>query len=192
MDIRQFFFKYRGFTPVPLVLTVIYFARPTVESFLLGLLIMVVGESLRLWGVSYAGGATRTRNVGAPRLVTAGPFSRVRNPLYLGNMIIYTGAALIANVWMPWLIFVVWIFFGIQYYLIVQLEEGKLSELFGEEYLEYKKRVPRFIPRFIPVTTGNQVKPDIPGAIRSEKSTFISFAVILLLFVGKMIFFPKI
>lgn len=186
MDIRQFFFKYRGFTPVPLILIVIIFARPTIESFLWGLLLMVLGEIIRIWGVSYAGSATRTRNVGAPQLVTSGPFGRVRNPLYIGNMLMYTGAAVIANVWLPWLIFAVWIFFGIQYYFIVKLEEAKLDELFGQAYSDYRRAVPRFMPRLSPISSQNPVQPEFAKAIRSEKSTFISFAVILLLMAGKM------
>jgi len=186
LDIRQFFFKYRGFTPVPFILVVIFFAQPSLQSFSWGVALMVVGEMVRIWGVAYAGGATRTRNVGAPQLVASGPFGRVRNPLYIGNMAMYTGAAVIANIWLPWLLFAVWIFFGIQYHLIVKLEEDKLENLFGQEYLDYRKQVPRFLPRLKPIFAKNPVSPDVPAAIRSEKSTFISFAVILLLMALKM------
>jgi len=191
VDIRQFFFKYRGFTPVPFVLIVIFFAQPTLSSFLVGLLLMLLGECIRIWGVSYAGGATRTRNVGAGQLITNGPFARVRNPLYIGNMLMYSGAAVIANVWLPWLIIIVLIFFGFQYYFIVNLEEEKLRELFGQEYADYCKKVPRFFPRLIAVTSDNPVQPDFAGAVRSEKSTFISFSVILVLLAGKMYLFKK-
>ena len=146
MDVRQFFFKYRGYTPVPLILIVIIFAKPSPRSFLGGLVLMLIGEIIRFWGVSYAGGATRTRHVGAQQLVTNGPFGHVRNPLYIGNIFMYTGAAIIAHIWMPWLIFAVWILFGIQYYLIVNLEEENLHKLFGQKYLFYCKQVPRFLP----------------------------------------------
>lgn len=179
VDLRQFFFKFRGLTPVPIVLIVLIFARPTASSFLWGILVMIIGEMVRFWGVAYAGGATRTRNVGASTLVTNGPFAHVRNPLYLGNMCIYTGAAIISNTWLPWLIFIIWIFFGVQYHLIVKLEEEKLQELFGNSYLEYKNKVPRFFPRFSPLKVENPVSPDFTNALKSEKSTFISILVIL-------------
>lgn len=179
VDLRQFFFKFRGLTPVPIVLIVLIFARPTASSFLWGILVMIIGEMVRFWGVAYAGGATRTRNVGASTLVTNGPFAYVRNPLYLGNMCIYTGAAIISNTWLPWLIFIIWIFFGVQYHLIVKLEEEKLQELFGNSYLEYKNKVPRFFPRFSPLKVENPVNPDFTNALKSEKSTFISILVIL-------------
>ncbi len=189
VDLRKLFFKYRGFTPIPLILIVIIFARPTWISILAGLLIMIVGEVIRIWGVSHAGGATRTRNVGAPQLVTSGPFSHVRNPLYIGNMLMYTGAAAMADIWLPWLFIIVWLFFGVQYLLIVRLEEEELERIFGNEYLEYKKNVPAFIPSFSAYAKESARKPDFRMAFRSEKSTFISFAVIILLMLGKMWFF---
>lgn len=191
VDLRQFFFKFRGLTPVPLVLIVLIFARPTASSFLWGILVMIIGEMVRFWGVAYAGGATRTRNVGASTLVTNGPFAHVRNPLYIGNLCIYTGAAIISNTWLPWLIFIIWIFFGVQYHLIVKLEEEKLQELFGNTYLQYKSKVPRFFPRLSPLKADNPVSPDFTNALKSEKSTFISILVILLLMAGKMFLWVK-
>jgi len=187
VDLRQFLFKFRGLTPVPIVLLVLVFARPTVSSFLGGLFLMLMGEMIRFWGVAYAGGATRTRNVGANILVTNGPFAYVRNPLYIGNMFIYSGAAIISNTWLPWLILIIWIFFGIQYHLIVKLEEEKLQELFGNSYWEYKKKVPRFLPQLHPLKSETPVEPDFKNTLKSEKSTFLSMLVILLLMSGKML-----
>jgi len=189
LDIRQIFFKYRSYTPVPFLLFALYFATPIPKSFLWGILLMIMGELIRIWGVSYAGGATRTRNVGANRLVTNGPFGFVRNPLYIGNMLMYSGAAIVANFWLPWLLLVVWLFFGMQYYFIIKLEEEKLQEIFGNEYLEYCREVPRIIPRLHPLRSSHPVQPNIKGALRSEKSTFLSFTLILLLFGIKMVFF---
>jgi protein-S-isoprenylcysteine O-methyltransferase Ste14 len=186
LDIRQFFFKYRGFTPIPIILVVLIFARPTPTSFVVGILTMAVGEIIRLWGVAYAGGATRTRHVGAPFLVTSGPFSRMRNPLYVGNMFMYCGAAVIANVWMPWLVLAVLLFFSGQYYFIIKLEEEKLEELYGQEYRDYMQKVRRFLPLLKPIRSDHPVKPDYMAALKSEKSTFMSFAAILALLFVRM------
>ena len=191
VDLRQFFFKFRGLTPVPLVLIVLIFARPTAASFFWGILFMLIGELIRFWGVAYAGGATRTRKVGASTLVTNGPFAYVRNPLYIGNIFIYSGAGIISNTWLPWLLFLIWFFFALQYHLIVKLEEEKLQELFGNSYLEYKSKVPRFFPKFSPLKSENPVSPDFVNALKSEKSTFISMVVILLLMGAKMFLFSN-
>lgn len=187
IGLGNIFFKYRGFTPVPLVLIVLYFAQPTLSSLISGIVIMLIGEWTRFWGVAYAGGATRTRNVGAPRLITSGPFGYVRNPLYIGNMIMYAGAAINANVWMPYLIIGVLFYFAFQYYFIVKLEEQKLTELFKESYSEYIRSVPRFLPRIKPVVAQDPTKPNFRNALRSEKSTLMSFSAIVLLFVIKMV-----
>ena len=150
---------------------------------------MLFGEWIRFWGVAYAGGATRTRNVGAPQLITSGPFGYVRNPLYIGNMIMYTGATVIANIWMPYLILVVLFYFAIQYYFIVRLEEDKLTDLFKDEYKEYTQAVPRFLPKLKSINSKNLTEPDYSNAFKSEKSTFMSFSLIVILFVLKIVLF---
>ena len=140
---------------------------------------MFIGEFVRYSGVAYAGGATRTRNVGASKLVTNGPFAYVRNPLYIGNIIMYSGATVITNIWQPWLTFAVILF----------LEEEKLHELFGAEYQEFCANVPRIIPRISPAKSENPVNPNWTSALKSEKSTLLAFGVILILLAVKMIYF---
>jgi len=85
LDIRKFFFRYRSFTPIPLILIALVWARPSWGSLIGGALLVFLGESLRFWGVAYAGPATRTtKKVTCARLVTEGPYAYVRNPLYIG------------------------------------------------------------------------------------------------------------
>lgn len=185
----EFFFKYRGFTPIPLIVFVVFIDNPTLTSLLIGVAVMLIGEWVRFWGVAHAGGATRTRSVGAPHLVTSGPFAYVRNPLYFGNMIMYAGAAVIANAWVPYLIVGVVFYFAIQYYFIVRLEEAKLTELFGDEYSDYMNSTPRFLPRLKPIGVEDSTKPDYLKALRPEKSTLMSFAAIVMIFVLEMTVF---
>ncbi len=122
MNIPNFFFKYRSFTPLPLALGILYFSSPNHAVLEAGIVLLVLGEFIRIWSVQYAGGATRTPAVGAPFLCTSGPFSMVRNPLYIGNMMIYTSFVLIAgneNLWV--MIGITWVFFIVQYGMIVLL-----------------------------------------------------------------------
>ena len=97
MDIRNLFFKSRSFTPIPILLIMLYFARPNSPYFFLGIVLIVIGEIIRLRSVSFAGGETRTMNVGASSICKSGPYSIVRNPLYIGNMMIYVGFAFVAG-----------------------------------------------------------------------------------------------
>ena len=183
MDIRQFFFKYRSYTPIPIAILIIYFSSEQKPYCLLGLLMLLFGESIRIWAVSYAGGKTRTRKVGAPALCTSGPYAFTRNPLYLGNMFMYIGIALVAGA--PNIIFMISIifsFFMIQYTLIVSLEEETLTNLFGEAYRNYKKNVPPIFPRITPWKNKAETKrTPILKTLKTEKRTLQNVFLILAL-----------
>ena len=117
MDIRKFFFRYRSYTPIPIVLLIFYHSKAIYPYYLIGLTLIVIGELIRINAVRYAGGATRTRNVGAPFLCTSGPYSQTRNPLYCGNVIIYIGTVFFAGgIWMWHFLVLVTVFFIILYF----------------------------------------------------------------------------
>ena len=185
MDIRNFFFANRSFTPIPIALSIIYFAQPENQNILLGFMVLLVGELIRMGSVSYAGGETRTTSVGAPSLCTAGPYGYVRNPIYVGNMLMYLGIVIIAG--SPNLMLMVlstMSFFIIQYSLIISLEEEKLDELFGPDYVTYKSNVRAIIPRFTRWKTDDDRRPlSIIKLVKTEKRTLQNVAFILTLIV---------
>ena len=185
MDIRNFFFANRSFTPIPIALSIIYFAQPENQNIVLGFMVLLVGELIRMWSVSYAGGETRTTRVGAPSLCTAGPYGYVRNPIYVGNMLMYLGIVIIAG--SPNLMLMVLAtmsFFIIQYSLIISLEEEKLDELFGPEYVAYKNNVRAILPRFTRWKTDDDRRPlSIMKLVKTEKRTLQNVAFILTLIV---------
>jgi len=185
MSIRNFFFKHRSYTPVPLAVVILCFSSPHHAVLELGTILLVFGESIRIWAVRYAGGATRTMTVGAPFLCTSGPFSRVRNPLYIGNMMIYTSFVLIAgnvNLWT--MVGATWIFFIVQYSLIVSLEENALYRLFGDEYDIYRKNVSALVPRISPWRGGVPTKPGhLLKTFKTEKRTLQNIVLVLFLIV---------
>ncbi len=183
MDIRNFFFTYRSYTPVPLALLIILYSQPSWPMSMFGLLILVAGEWVRLNAVRYAGGATRTTKVGAPSLCTAGPYAYVRNPLYVGNMIMYTGIVLIAGASNIWgMLILTWLFFTIQYLLIVNLEEETLVNLFGETYETYRHFVPALIPRILPWKNDDDRHPaSWKNTFKTEKRTLQNIGFILII-----------
>ena len=187
MDIRKFFFKHRSFTPTPIALMIIYFAGANSSYRITGTILLLLGEGIRIWAVSHAGGATRTRDVGAPSLCTSGPYAQTRNPLYVGNMLMYVGIVLIAG--MPNELFaaiVTAVFFIVQYSLIISLEEETLDKLFREEYSEYKQNVPPIFPKLKPWRGGKNRKPaTILQTLKTEKRTLQNvFLIILFSFVS--------
>ena len=173
MDIRDFFFRNRGYTPIPLAIIILTFASLKIELLPIGVILVVTGELLRLNGVRYAGGETRTLKVGASALCSSGPFAYLRNPLYLGNMIIYAGMVLIAGGEFVWILLPVTLtFFFLEYGLIISLEEETLRKKFNEEYGEYLSMVPRLIPRVSPWKGGSETVPmTIEKTLRTEKRT---------------------
>ncbi len=184
MDFRQALFKYRSYTPIPFLLVMVIVAHPTFTSMIVGLGFVLIGEVIRLWGVSYAGSETRTTGqVGATVLVTTGPYSFVRNPLYLGNMMMYFGLGIMANT--PLLAMIGLFYFFFQYTLIVSLEEESLFKKFPEEYLRYFQSVPRFIPTLRKYLDGNHPQPVVnwKNGINSERRTFQAIASVIILLI---------
>lgn len=187
MDLRYFLFSNRSFTPIPLVLAILYLSSLSYPYFIIGIGLIVVGESIRIYGVRFAGGATRTREVGAPSLCTSGPYSRCRNPLYLGNMIIYCGVVLMAGGQFLWpLLFIVFFFFMLQYSMIISLEEETLVKLFGNEYQLYRESVPKLFPRISPwLGNDKRVPLTIIQTLKTEKRTLQNIIIIIILIGAK-------
>jgi len=78
------------------------------------------------------------------KLVTAGIYSKVRHPIYLGRIFLNIGFLIIFPI-LPMLI--VAIVFVIFWYLMALYEEMILTYRFGKKYKKYKKKVPMFIPK---------------------------------------------
>lgn len=181
---RAFFFRNRSYTPVPFLIAMIFLAKPTVFSLVGGFLLAVPGELLRLWAVSHAGGRTRrTDHADADYLVTHGPFAIMRNPLYVGNFFLHTGVLVMAWAVMPWMLLIYWVFFFVQYALIISLEEETLQQKFGPEYYAYSTAVPRFIPRRTVYAIDNDRGRPLKEVIRTERQTLLSFSLVTLLIV---------
>ena len=184
--IGRVLFRYRGFIPVPfLLIPLVAPGRQTLQGWLTGAAFIVVGEIVRLVGVAAAGTVTRRRSRDVQRLVTYGVFSWMRNPLYVGNFLIWIGFTIGAGV--LWFIPIAIVFFAIEYTYIVRYEEGVLESIFGRAYLDYKARTPRWIPR--PPAGKNEGPHDFGEALRSEISTFAQYLALGLAFWVKARFF---
>lgn len=177
----EFLFRYRDYTPIPIIILAILFAEPSVLSLALGLGVACLGEFVRTYGVAYIGTISRTRSYSNGQLVQEGPFGVLRNPLYLGNLLLSVGLSIMSGV--LWLPLVVIVFFYAQYIPIVAWEEMKLINIFGSVYLEYCNKVPqRWFPKLSAVLSGDwYVKPsEWAPALRSERRTLTSVIAFLL------------
>ena len=144
--IGQVLFKNRGWLPVPFLLVpLIAPGNQTSTTWVAGAVLVLLGELVRIAGVAAAGTVTRRRGRDVQRLVTYGAFAWCRNPLYVGNFLAWMGFTVISGV--LWFLPVAIIIFAIEYTLIVRYEEGVLESIFGQEYLDYKARTPRWFGR---------------------------------------------
>jgi protein-S-isoprenylcysteine O-methyltransferase Ste14 len=176
-------FKYRSYTPLPFIFLMFVYQQANIWSLITGFIIAVLGEFIRLWGVSWAGSETRTTGkVGGSFLIISGPFAYVRNPLYVGNILIYFGLGLMSFAIFPYLQIFAIAFFVFQYFYIVIEEENYLKKTFTEEYLDYLKHVPRFFPKFSPYKNIKIDQPEFNWSkgFKSDKRTLqaLSFVAI--------------
>lgn len=181
-------FKYRSYTPIPFLILMLIFENASVTSLAIGFAIALAGELIRLWGVSWAGSETRTTGgVGGSFLVINGPFAHVRNPLYVGNILLYFGIGIMSMSLFPYLQIVALLFFFFQYYVIVKEEESYLIKTFGEDYKKYFNNVPRFFWRLTPYKDDSISQPEfiISKGIKSESRTLQAFGFVALLIVIK-------
>lgn len=164
------------------------FESANITSLVVGFLIALSGELIRLWGVSWAGSETRTTGgVGGTYLVIRGPFAHVRNPLYLGNILIYFGLGIMSYALFPYLQIMAISFFAFQYHLIVSEEESFLEKKFGNSYQKYLQNVPRFFPRLIPYKIDGVEQPlfKLKMGLKSERRTLQAFIIVAVLIIIK-------
>jgi protein-S-isoprenylcysteine O-methyltransferase Ste14 len=161
---------------IPIVIVII-FVRPSwsVESTigfvmeLSGYLFLLAGLVTRIWCSFYIG------NHKSKELISEGPYSICRNPLYIGSFLLAIGVGLcfenlLVLLLVPAIIIPVHI-------ITAQMEEVHLEAKFGEQYRMYKQKVSRFWPRF-----SNYNSPDmIEVNVNSIRRIAIDTAGVLLL-----------
>jgi protein-S-isoprenylcysteine O-methyltransferase Ste14 len=133
----SFFARRRTFISLLFPLVLLAFARPIFWWFMGGIAALVVGQMLRLWA---AGTIAKDEE-----LSTAGPYGRVRNPLYVGSLLMAVGYCLMSGWW--WSFIALAVLFVLFYVTTVLEEEGRLAAKFGQDFREYCNNVPRFRPR---------------------------------------------
>lgn len=154
--IGDFFFRWRNLA-FPLILLALFLGfRPAPAQFgsaraeaaldIIAALVVIAGLALRFatigWAYIRRGGLKK--KVHADDLVTTGYFALCRNPLYLGNMLIYAGIFLWHGHWVV-ILGGTALFFAV-YSSLIAAEEHFLRAKFGAAFADYCARVPRWLP----------------------------------------------
>ena len=114
----------------------------------LGVALLVAGLALFAWCVTLfarVGQGTLAPWDPTTRLVAVGPYRYVRNPMITSVATMLAGQALLAGSRVLGAWFGTFVVLNHAFFLAV--EEPGLEERFGEPYREYRRRVPRWIPR---------------------------------------------
>jgi len=117
---------------------ILLLAKPTTSSWILGFVVVAIGESLRIWA---SGHIHKSAEV-----TTTGPYAMCRHPLYLGHYLVATGFCITGDSMMAFII--VSISFFIIYMPTWKNEEKNLIQLFGDTYNEFMAATPALLPRW--------------------------------------------
>ena len=136
---------------------------------MLGELLVAACAIGRVYTTAFLGGHKNAR------LIAHGPFSVVRNPLYVCSLLGVTGVALMSAHLLVMLVLPP-AFLGL-YSALVAREEVRLHEIFGADYASYCERTPRFVPRFsrYHAESGMEVHPALLwNAVRDAALWFLA------------------
>ncbi len=145
-EISEFIFRMRGglWTLLfVLILITAYGNESSSMQIYISLVIIISGQIWRCWAAGFIG-LYRGENVKALKLAQTGPYALMRNPLYFGNFLIGLGWSIIAGFYAV-IIFIA-SFYLLYILVIIPHEENFLRGKFGDEYINYCKRVKRFRP----------------------------------------------
>ena len=109
---------------------VLWLARPTWRTLIIGGAVAIVGEALRIWA---AGHIEKSREV-----TSTGPYRWTRHPLYLGSAIIAVGVVIAARSWI--VAGLVALYLAIPLWSAIRAEEAHLRDKFGSAYDAYVMR----------------------------------------------------
>ncbi len=180
-------FRLRGLPGLALAATILarYLVNPIPERStaisIAGLLALGFGETMRVWSRRYIGRRSSTRRARVRFLITGGPFSRVRNPIYIGNLGLALGLPLLAG--MPGTALVFFGLHAIVYFLAARHEESVLLQQHPNEGPNYVQNVPAWLPR---LNAGGAVplSPPVPWneVLKRERNILIGVSIGALFF----------
>ena len=120
-----------------------YTSNPVI-MLILGVILIIAGA---IFWISAVLNSDIQKNIRNNHLVTTGIYAIVRNPIYAAFLYAITGLILISNNLL--LLVLPIIYWQIMAWTMKRTEEKWLIDLYGDDYLDYSKKVNRFIPKVI-------------------------------------------
>jgi protein-S-isoprenylcysteine O-methyltransferase Ste14 len=147
-------FRWLMRVPVPWVFVLAYLAGVAVErvwpsdlhvGLAVGVVVFALGAIVAGWGLAtfHKAGTTTVPGRASARLVTWGPYRFSRNPMYVGLSLAYVGEAFLLR--QAWPLVLLPLVVAYVNWVVIPVEEAKLTEVFGAEYLSYRARTRRWL-----------------------------------------------
>jgi protein-S-isoprenylcysteine O-methyltransferase Ste14 len=133
---------------------------------LVGTALVAAGALIRTWATAYLNAdVVHDRQLHKQALVADGPYRRLRNPLYLGVLLVAFGVALtMTRLGAAFLVIVTWLYL----YRLIRREEAELRQTQGPSYAAYCAAVPSLIPALTPRLPASGARPHWIQAFRGE------------------------
>ena len=137
--------KHIKFLPIAVaIFFLVIFSKPNIFSLITGGILVMLGEMTRVWA-----GGHLIRN---DEVTTSGPYSYIRDPLYLGRLLLLIGFCLMGWVWYSLALLVIGLIVFFLNYMPrkYRKEMARLEAIFGEEYRQYSMYTRSLVPRLKP------------------------------------------
>ncbi len=142
---KKIWYRLRGALIVPFYLFALFYNQGEINNPWIvhpaGTIFFMLGLGLRIWAQMHLHYRLKTHKM----LTLTGPYLYVRNPIYIGNTLVLVGITVLSG--LLWFVPVMVIACGFTYHMTVLYEEGHLSKKYGQGYVEFFKRIPRWLPR---------------------------------------------
>ena len=172
--IGKYLFRYRGVLPLPWIAIGWFFMEADWVFLSLGILVGLIGLLLRGVAISSIGVKARTVDQTVGNLTQNGLYRWCRNPLYVSNIIIWSGVFCAFANWPLWCLAIA--YFVLQYWCIVLWEESILLAEKQQFYIQYMNRTPRWFSFALPEQVWGSIS--FLKVLRYERSTLISFIIV--------------
>lgn len=185
LNIAKSLRTYEQYLPLPTFLVLLIYSDPNAFSVLIGLIVISCGLFARVF--------VRAHEKEHSMLVSelpsddpfsiyeTGPYQLVREPRYTGNILLVAGASIFSG--SVFCFFVLTTLAVAYYFLALTVDEEQLIEIYGDKYLDYRKKTPSLLPLRTPSANEIFGQKHYLFAFEREKSTIIMSFVLLLILI---------
>ncbi|MHB1002035.1 MAG: methyltransferase family protein [Armatimonadota bacterium] len=177
-DINHFAYNNRGLlVGLPVIAALVFpIFKPSNDTVVwtIAVIMFSMGLFIRIWAQQHLHFRLKMKRI----CTTTGPYSFVRNPIYIGNSLICL--ALVTATEQLWLLPVQLLFCCIVFTFVVRYEERFLLEKYGTEYAEYLKQVPRWFPKYRIISQSIFSGDYLGISIKAELYNFLFFIPVII------------